>query len=56
MNKNWSNGLRIDYKACFSLVELIEVNGKLEKKLKKFERLFEMMRFWKYNLLIENTM
>jgi hypothetical protein len=41
VNKNWSNDLRIDYKTFSSLVELIEVDGELEKELKEFERTFE---------------
>jgi hypothetical protein len=39
VNKNWSNDFRIYYKAS-SLMELIEVDGELEKELKEFEGTF----------------
>jgi hypothetical protein len=40
VNKNWSNDFRIDYKTFSSLMELIEVDGELEKELKEFEGTF----------------
>jgi hypothetical protein len=39
--KNWLNDFRVDCKNPFSLVELVEIDAYLEKKLKKFEETFE---------------
>ncbi len=44
VNKNWPNNYRIGCKPFFSLVELIEVDIKLEEELKKFEGTFEKDR------------
>ncbi len=41
VNKNWPNDLRIGYKPFSNLMELIEVNTKLDAKLDKFEGTFE---------------
>lgn len=44
VNKNWPNNCRIGCKPFFSLVDLIEVDIKLEEELKEFEGTFEKDR------------
>jgi hypothetical protein len=41
INTNWSNDIKVAYKASFGLVELINSEIDLEKKLNKFEKSFE---------------
>jgi hypothetical protein len=53
VNKNLTNDPRIGFLTIFNLVDLIEANAKLKKELEKFKRIFERMRFWKYNLLFK---
>ncbi len=46
INKNWPNDPRICCKSPSSLVEFMEMDGDLEKKLEEFESFFEQMKLW----------
>jgi hypothetical protein len=45
VNKNLANDPRIGFKPFNNLVDLIEANVELKKKLEKFKRILERMRF-----------
>jgi len=55
VNKNWPNDPKIScYKSFFNLVELLEINAKIED-LEEFERTFERYEILKTYIIIGVT-